>query len=297
MEFWCSRQKSKWILTPPGGDPLLRRFARSSDVQATLLTSSLLQSFIYNQFNSMPPRPQQNQHGDEGRWTSGIFALLVWQFIWSLLVECYMMFAWVVVSCLSLGYRRSPRPLHEDGYWSQHSVTASVRLTKANSIFISTIILNFPMLAIIWKEMLLWAEDSLSVNRFLVSELGKTMLILPFYVYGAVDFFRASNKWNELSWAFWLLIVIPWVWTIHGSLTSDYVQWTLFFGVDHCYCSEVSIEAMCASERRGKETFACGTWWAGSHRNYDTRGCLTGDCHYQYLVIGGGLRDMESLLP
>jgi hypothetical protein len=65
------------------------------------------------------------------------------------------------------------------------------------------------MLVLIWNEMLLWAQELLFVNRFLVSELGKMMLILPFYVYGAVDFFRASNKRNELSWAFWLLIVIP----------------------------------------------------------------------------------------
>ena len=175
----------------------------------------------------MPPRPQQDRHGDEGRWTSGIFALLLWQFMGSLLVECFMIYGMLVV-CF-MGHCRPPGPLQaEFGYWSPHSIIASVKLTEANSIFISIIILNFLMLVLIRNEMHLWAQDLLFVNRFLVSELGKMMLILPFYVYLAVDFFRVSNKWNELSWAFWLLIVIPWVWTIHGSLTSDYVQWTLF---------------------------------------------------------------------
>ncbi len=244
----------------------------------------------------MPPRPQQDRHGDEGRWTSGIFALLLWQFMGSLLVECFMIYGMLAV-CFMV-HCRPPGPLQaEFGYWSPHSITASVKLTEANSILISIIILNFLMLVLIKNEMHLWAQDSLFVNIFLVSELGKMMLVLPFYVYLAVDFFRASNKWNELSWAFWSLIVIPWVWTIHGSLTSDYVQWTLFSCINHCYCSEVSIETMCASERRGKETFAWGTWWTCSNRNCDTRGCLTRACHYHYIGIGGGLRYMENLLP
>lgn len=136
----------------------------------------------------MPPRPQQIQHEGEGRWDSGIFALLLWQFTGALLVECYMVFGIWVGHC----FAQDCRPLESD-----------------DIIFISIIILNFLMLVLIWNEMLLWTQDSLFVNRFLVSELGKMMLVLPFPVFVALEFFWASNKWNALSWAFWSLIVIP----------------------------------------------------------------------------------------
>jgi hypothetical protein len=154
----------------------------------------------------MPPRPQQIQHDGEGRWASGIFALLLWQFTGALLVECYMVFGIWVGHC----FAQDCRPLESDDmYRSPNSVTDFVRLTENNSIFISIIILNFLMLVLIWNEMLLWTQDSLFVNRFLVSELGKMMLVLPFPVFVALEFFWASNKWNALSWAFWSLIVIP----------------------------------------------------------------------------------------
>jgi hypothetical protein len=153
----------------------------------------------------MSSRPQRSQDGSEGRWNSGIFALLLWQFIGSLLVECYLIFGVWVVPCILL----ECRPLQtEIGYQSPHSVAASVRLTENNSIFIFIPILNFLMLVLIWNEMLLWTQDRLFVNRFLFSEIGKMMAVFPFYVCGAVEFFRASNKWNALSWAFWSLIVI-----------------------------------------------------------------------------------------
>lgn len=65
------------------------------------------------------------------------------------------------------------------------------------------------MLVLTWNEMLLWTQDSLFVNRFLVAELGKIMFVLPSYMYVAAVFFHESNKWNALSEAFWSLIVIP----------------------------------------------------------------------------------------
>jgi hypothetical protein len=63
------------------------------------------------------------------------------------------------------------------------------------------------MLILIWNEMFLWTQEALSANRFLYSELLKMAFVLPLYVYITVDFFRATNKWNEVV-TIWTLIVI-----------------------------------------------------------------------------------------